>query len=264
MGGSGWIKVWRSSLENGWLRNHKLWAFWCYCLLKASHKEHKVMIGRQQITLQPGQFVFGRRVASQDTKLTEQQIRTALATLERLGNITVRTTNKYSVLTVVNWAFYQTHDEKITHSLNDPQPSKDHIQELENGISDNEKKEKREGSEQVHPSLSFSLYKEKVKGTDQEVTLDADNVITYYLRKYKIYRGEVHPSLRPEQWQQIINGIFNIGGDECLKWEALDPEALRVMIDQHFETTYQDGCDYRLMHFCSDGIRQRRFYETCY
>jgi len=35
----GYVKLWRKSIDGGWLSNHKLWVFWCWALIKASHKE---------------------------------------------------------------------------------------------------------------------------------------------------------------------------------------------------------------------------------
>jgi hypothetical protein len=52
----GYIRLWRKSLDAGWIRNHKLWAFWSYCLLKASYREYDAIVGLQIIHLLPGQF----------------------------------------------------------------------------------------------------------------------------------------------------------------------------------------------------------------
>jgi hypothetical protein len=132
-GNEGWVKLWRSSLENGWLRNHKLWVFWSYCLLKASHKEHKVIVGNQQVTLQPGQFIFGRKVAAQETGLSERNIRTNIDVLRNLQNMTIKTTNKFSVITIVNWGSYQQEPERMTNKTTKGRPAVDHIQECNNG-----------------------------------------------------------------------------------------------------------------------------------
>lgn len=103
----GWIKLYRSCLENGWIKNHKLWAFWSYCLLKASHKEHNAIVGLEIVHLLPGQFIFGRKKAAQETSLTEQEIRTIIEFLKKAENLTIKTTNKYSIVTIVNWDTYQ-------------------------------------------------------------------------------------------------------------------------------------------------------------
>jgi hypothetical protein len=131
-GCEGWICLHRKALSNGWLKNHKLWAFWCYCLLKASHKEHKVIIGNQQITLQPGQFISGRKKASKETGLSEQQIRTCIDSLKTMQNLTIKTTNKFSVVTVVNWASYQSDTNKVTSKVTSNQPATNHIQQCNN------------------------------------------------------------------------------------------------------------------------------------
>lgn len=43
----------------------------------------------------------------------------------------------------------------------------------------------------------------------------------------------------------------------------LDVDSYRAMIDKHFQTEYA-GCDYNICHFMTEGIRNNRFYETCY
>jgi hypothetical protein len=107
----GYIKYWRKTLDSGWLKNHKLYAFWNWCLLKATHKQHKQIVGRQEVHLQPGQFIFGRKRASEEVNLSEQEVRTILGFLKRAQNITIKSTNKFSIITVVNWHIYQGIDE---------------------------------------------------------------------------------------------------------------------------------------------------------
>jgi len=85
----GWIKLYRSLLDDGWLKNHVLFTFWGYCLLKASHKEHKQLVGFKRVALLPGQFVFGRKKAAEDLNTTESKIRTAVKALTKRQSITI-------------------------------------------------------------------------------------------------------------------------------------------------------------------------------
>ena len=103
----GYVKTWRKTLDKGWIRNHKLWAFWSWCLLKATYRERDVIIGRQVIHLMPGQFIFGRKKAAEETGLTEQEIRTIIAFLKKSENLTIKSTNKFSIITIINWNTYQ-------------------------------------------------------------------------------------------------------------------------------------------------------------
>lgn len=116
----GYVRLWRKSLDAGWIRNHKLWAFWTYCLLKASYKEFDAIVGLQVVHLLPGQFIFGLRVASKETGLTIREIRTIIDFLRKAGNLTIKTTNKFSIISIVNWHIYQP-QEKENDTLNDKQ-----------------------------------------------------------------------------------------------------------------------------------------------
>jgi hypothetical protein len=115
----GYIKIHRQVIENGWLKIHSLWILWSYLLLKASHTTHsqKVSVKRnsgtitEEVLLKPGQLIFGRKKAAEDTRLSEQNIRTALKHLKCLKNITVKSTSNYSIITIVNWEHYQTNSE---------------------------------------------------------------------------------------------------------------------------------------------------------
>ncbi|MBN2178229.1 MAG: conserved phage C-terminal domain-containing protein [Deltaproteobacteria bacterium] len=118
----GWIKLYRRSLDSGILRNHNVWVLFTYCLLKASHKQRKAIIGNQEIILEPGQFIFGRRVAARETGLSEREVRTGLDILKNWKILTIKTTNRFSVITIVNWGTYQG-GESEDDPQNDQQPA---------------------------------------------------------------------------------------------------------------------------------------------
>jgi len=118
----GWIKLYRKALHDGWLREHKLFVFFTYCLLRANHKSGKVFMDGLQIELEPGQFITGRDQVFRDTGLTEQNYRTALKRLKSTGSITTKTTNRCTVVTIVNWSSYQTRIDE-SNEQNNEQPN---------------------------------------------------------------------------------------------------------------------------------------------
>jgi hypothetical protein len=103
----GYVKLWRKTLEKGWLSNHKLWVFWSWCLMRASYLEHDVIVGFQTVHLMPGDFIFGINAASRELNISAQSIRTILNRLKTAQNLTIKITNKFSVISVVNWDTYQ-------------------------------------------------------------------------------------------------------------------------------------------------------------
>jgi uncharacterized phage protein (TIGR02220 family) len=92
--------------------------------MKASHRQHKIKVGFQEITLEPGQFIFGRRQAAENLNMTEWQIRSCLNFLKKAGNLTIKTTNRFSIITIVNWSVYQSYESENRQQIHQQTASK--------------------------------------------------------------------------------------------------------------------------------------------
>lgn len=103
----GYVQLWRRSLGSEAWRDPKLWRLWTYCLLKASHRPHRVVVGRRAVELQPGQFVLTRRNAAADTGLTQAEVRSLLSLAEGLGMISRAPSSRCTIISVTNWGSYQ-------------------------------------------------------------------------------------------------------------------------------------------------------------
>jgi hypothetical protein len=132
----GYIKLWRKTLDTEILKKKNLWSFWGYCLLKATHRPFISTVGLQEVPLEPGQFVFGRKRAAFDLDMTEREIRTCVQSLSNMKNLTIKTTNKFSIISIVNWNIYQQseiqNDQQIVTETTSKRPANDHIQEHKN------------------------------------------------------------------------------------------------------------------------------------
>lgn len=114
MSSQGWVCVHRQLLDNPIFKNDKLFRVFMYCLLKASHSKHDQLVGDSIVTVNSGQFVTGRKAISSSTGLTEQNVRTALVKLEKLSILTIKPTNKYSIISITNWDKYQQSNQQVT------------------------------------------------------------------------------------------------------------------------------------------------------
>jgi len=104
----GYIRLWRKFLDGGYVKNHGLCAFMVWCLLKANHEDdYETIVGLQRVILNPGEFIFGRIKAAEETGLSEQEIRTIIAFLKKIEFLTIKPTNKFSVISIINWPIYQ-------------------------------------------------------------------------------------------------------------------------------------------------------------
>lgn len=134
----GYIKLWRKMDESGLLQNPVVLQLFCYVILKASHKKTKILVNNNVVELEPGQLIFGRKKASDDLNQSEQSVRTALETLKKMKIVTTRATNRYTLISVDNWALYQGDDQQSNQQDNPPpnqqstsnQPAANHKQEF--------------------------------------------------------------------------------------------------------------------------------------
>ncbi|MBQ8057075.1 MAG: hypothetical protein IJ275_01930, partial [Ruminococcus sp.] len=65
-----------------------------------------------------GQLVTGRKKLSEALKMSEREVRTALNHLKSTNDITIRTTSKYSIITIVNYEELQVSTNSLT--INQP------------------------------------------------------------------------------------------------------------------------------------------------
>lgn len=125
----GWIKLHRKARHSSMWKNWELWRLFEWCLMEAAYKPVTVYVGYQAVDLQPGQLIFGRRMAHKETGLSEQTVRTCLHVLTSGKNpaLTIESTKAYSIATIVNWDRYQNGDDEdnqqVTHEPTNGQPT---------------------------------------------------------------------------------------------------------------------------------------------
>jgi len=86
--------------------------------MKASYKEMDMRVGYQEVHLMPGDFIFGLNKASSELRISVQSIRTIITALISTQNITVKPTNKFSIISINNWDTYQADDKDINTQIN--------------------------------------------------------------------------------------------------------------------------------------------------
>lgn len=103
---NGFVKIYRKMTKWRWYGDDVTKSVFLHLLLTANFKEKS----SENITLKPGQVITSVRKLSKDLRHTERQTRTALNRLKSTHEITVTATNRYSLITLVNWEKYQVFD----------------------------------------------------------------------------------------------------------------------------------------------------------
>ena len=99
----GWIKIHRKLAEWGWASEPNMMSLWVHLLLAASIKDTNY---RGQ-TVKRGDVIFGLAAWSKKTGISIQSLRTCLERLKSTNEITSKSTNRFTVITIVKYEEYQ-------------------------------------------------------------------------------------------------------------------------------------------------------------
>ena len=113
---SGWIKLHRSILDFEWYEDANTMRTFLHLLLSANHKPRKW----KGTVVERGQVITSRDHLATDLKLSVQQIRTALSKLEKSENITIKSTKRFTAITVCNYGTYQSEEVDSNQQSNPP------------------------------------------------------------------------------------------------------------------------------------------------
>jgi hypothetical protein len=133
----GWIKLHRSILDWEWYDEINTFKVFLHCLLRANHKEKK---WRGQ-TIKAGSFITSYANLSVECKLSTQQVRTALNKLRDTKELAIKTTNKYTMITVCKYDSYQVLENQNNKQItNNQQTNNNQITTNKNDNNDNNEK----------------------------------------------------------------------------------------------------------------------------
>lgn len=133
----GWVKLYRQLLESAIFKNERLLKVCVWCLLKASYKQTETMVGNQLVILEKGQFIFGREEASKELGIKESTLYKDMKKLEKLNFCNIKSNNKFSVITIEKWEFYQDTEENENGKNNNNGTTTEHKQEYKEYIYNN-------------------------------------------------------------------------------------------------------------------------------
>lgn len=117
----GYIKIHRKMLDWEWYDDLNTRCVFLHLLLTANWRErrwHGIVIG-------PGQVITGRKQLAEEVGISERAVRTALVRLVNSKTISLKTTNKGTVITVENWAKYQVCDGDSDQQTTNKRPTND-------------------------------------------------------------------------------------------------------------------------------------------
>lgn len=86
--------------------------------MKANHKENTFLFGREKLTINAGQFIMGFKKSKEELNLAVSTIHYWVNFLKDEGMVELKKTNKYTIITILNWDDYQSVELKKNSSEN--------------------------------------------------------------------------------------------------------------------------------------------------
>lgn len=189
----GYVKLFRKFLKWEWYQKSEMVHLFLHFLLLANHED-----GRWQgQVIKRGQFITGRKSLKRDTRISERTIRTCIERLKTTNEITTEPTNRFTLITIVNWEDYQNKPtNKTTNTLTNKRPTNDQLPTTnKNSKNDKNNKEEKKENKFSPPSLddvkSYCLKREN--------NVDAENFINFYESK-----GWLIGKNKMKDWQAAI------------------------------------------------------------
>ncbi|HFG2349414.1 TPA: DnaD domain protein [Staphylococcus aureus] len=197
---TGWISIDRS-IQNHWLfkekRTFSKFEAWIYLLMEANHSKAKVPIGNQIVTVERGQRLTSILTLSDLFNWSRFKVKTFLHLLESDGMLEVKTTSKYTLITIVNYDFYQSEQGRNQHQ-NDIKPtSKQHQSNInptskqhQTNTNNNDNKDNNEKNvnNEKKKTTAFDFFQDNGFGFITSYNLDDLN---YYLDSFENDSDEI-------------------------------------------------------------------------
>ena len=167
------IKLFRSFTSWEWYTDQNTKDVFIHCLLMANWKDKKW----KGTVIPRGSFITSIARLSSDLKLSEKKIRTAINHLKQSNDLAVKTTNQYSLITVVIYDVYQITTNKKANKG----------QQLKKDITIEDKRYKIKDKSTCVPELKIHylterlLFKNLIAENETEIF---DEIIREYLAEY--------------------------------------------------------------------------------
>ena len=126
----GWIKIHRKILENPIIcKDSDYLSVWIYLLVNATHREIPALFKGKKIILKPGQLITGRKTIARDLNISESKVYRVINEYKSEHQIEQQTSNKNSLITILNWNEYQQNKQQNEQQMNNKRTTTEHKQE---------------------------------------------------------------------------------------------------------------------------------------
>lgn len=199
---NGYVKVYRSLTEKGYYKDSSYVHLWVHLLMKATYQDKEYLFNNKIEYLKPGQCITGRFSLSRETGIQASKIERILKCFESEHQIEQQTTNKFRIITILNWSEYQQNEQQSEQQVNNQRTTSEQPVNTNN----KEKKDKKENKE-IYTSEFLQFYSAYPKHIGKEPAWKAWQKRNGDLPDIKTLLQKIENQKNTENWKKE-NGAF--------------------------------------------------------
>jgi predicted transcriptional regulator len=248
----GWICLHRKFLKWEWAGDPNMVALFVYLLLMANTDDGYKWKG---ISLNRGQLLTGRKKLAKDTGLSEQTIRTCLKRLESTNEITIKSTNQYSIITICNYNTYQDetqnnnqqNNQQNNKRLTSNQPATNHIQQYDIYLNNILNYKETTSNENNYLNVKIQNFDLENSNSPLEQKNDFEKMFDDFRKSYKGNKRGLKAEFenlkkkRPKDWQDVIPKLMP-ALERMEQWREQAKQAKKFVPDYAMLQTWINQC----------------------
>ena len=198
MNDTSFIKLYRKLAEWEWYQDSKMVHLFIHLLINANFKDHNW----RGILIKRGQLPTGINSLYEKTHISKQSIRTCIKKLKLTGELTIKTTNNYSIITLCNFESYQNNNKQINTRNNKQLTNNQHTTNKQlTTLKEGEEGKNEKNEKNIYPNIISvkSFFKEN--GFPESLAITAFNY--YSSNDWKDKNGN-----KVKNWKQKMHGVW--------------------------------------------------------
>ena len=208
-----YIKLNRGITEWEWFTDDNMLKLWIYLLVNAQYQDGRF----KGIDVKRGQVIVGRKKLAERLGMTEQRVRNCLNRLKSTNEITIKTTNKYSLITIVKYDIYQGESEENNQQNN----------QLANQQQTNKEPTKNQQRTTVKEIKKYKKLRNKEVISNKDIEFDTSPEFNKALQDFEEMRKRIKKPLTDRAKELILEKLEQLApGDEQKQIKILDQSVM--------------------------------------
>ena len=193
----GWARFHRKIADWEWYTDANTFRVFFHLVLMANHEDNRW----QGNEIKRGQLITSSESLQKQLKLSRQQIRTSLNKLISTNEITIKPTNKFTLVTVANYDTYQLAEKKSTNKTTNKSTIEQPTDNQQVTTNKNDKKDKNDKKEDIYiRSQSLSMTEKEYDTLVDKYGKEAVESKIEYSRNYAKLKNYTSLYLTLNKW----------------------------------------------------------------